>query len=119
MEMISKDKKYFLRKLKRGWGMVFRFRSLYIGLISLGLLGYLWMNPQPMGDLPFSRPMFGNMLRKSFAVGVSVWCLIWFLDFGRRYQSIEDEHSPFEIWVYVGFLLIGIVTVIWLWVDRS
>lgn len=50
-------------KLMRWWGML--FRALFISII--GIVGYLWLDPQSIGDVPLAELTLNQILKNVVA----------------------------------------------------
>jgi len=96
-------------RLLRWWGMLFRF--LFIALV--GIIGYLWMDPQPLGDVPLGQLTLKQIAANIMGVVIPIACFIWLFKLNKKH---DDESLPYEDWGQLGgyALLIGIITFAWL-----
>jgi hypothetical protein len=95
-------------RLLRWWGML--FRVLFITLV--GIIGYLWMDPQPLGDIPLSQLTLKQIASNIMAVVIPIACFIWLFKLNRKYG---DESLPYEDWGRLGgfALLLGFIAFAW------
>lgn len=96
--------KNFLMKLKRGWAGIFRF----LFITSIGVIGYFWLDPQNLGDIPFSQLTPNLIFNNLLAIGIILGCFRWFFSFPDKYD--EDEY--YNMWANFSGLLGGLVIVI-------
>lgn len=93
----------------RWWGML--FRAIFIS--SLGIGGYFWLDPQPLGDVPFSQLTLNQLFSNVFAVILSVGCFVWFVNFPKQKKNAESpDDNPYVTWGILGFLLIFLAALI-------
>ena len=104
----------FLMKLKRGWGMIFRF----LFIVSIGFIGYYWIDPQSIGDIPFSQLTLNLILKKLFAGLLILGCIVWFFRFPERHEEMKDEDDPYSMWANISCFFIFIGFLIWLWLSK-
>ena len=96
-------------RLLRWWGML--FRVLFITLV--GIIGYLWMDPQSLGDVPLGQLTLKQIARNIMGVVIPIACLIWLFKLNKKYG---DESLPYEDWGRFGgfVLLLGVIAFAWL-----
>lgn len=93
----------------RRWGMLFRM----IFISSLGIGGYLWLDPQPIGDVPFSQLTLNQLFSNLFAFLLSVGCFCWFINFPQQKKGSESSNeNPYVIWGIFSFLFILLAALI-------
>jgi hypothetical protein len=95
------------------WGMI--FRSLFI--FAVGYLGYNWIDPPNIGDVPFAQLTLRAILGSVLAVGIVIGCIGWFFNFPDRMS--KDEEDPYILWAHGSYYLIGIAAVAYfIWFRR-
>lgn len=93
----------------RRWGMLFRI----IFICSLGIGGYLWLDPQPLGDVPISQLTLNQIFSNLFAVILSVGCFFWFVNFPQEKKNPESpDDNPYVIWGLFSILFMFLATLI-------
>lgn len=95
-------------QLLQWWGML--FRVLFIALI--GIVGYLWMDPQPIGDVPLGELTLKQIASNVLGIGIPILCFIWLFKLNKKHG---DESLSLEDWGRFGgfVLLIGLVAFAW------
>lgn len=104
----------FLMKLKRGWGVIFRL----LFIVSIGLIGYLWIDPHSIGDIPFSQLTLNHIIKNLFAGLVVVGCFAWFFSFPEQHKEMKDEDNPYIMWANFSGVLIFIGVLILFWLNK-
>ena len=89
----------------------------FLFIVSIGFIGYYWIDPQSIGDIPFSQLTLNLILKRLFAGLLILGCIVWFFRFPeKRYKEMIDEDDPYHIWadfsVLIGFL--GFLILAWL-----
>lgn len=94
----------------RRWGML--FRTLFISF--LGIAAYFWMEPQNIGDVPFSELTLNQIFKNLFAFLMVGGCICWFFKFPDERNSMVEEpnDNPYVFWGRLSILVALIVTVI-------
>lgn len=95
-------------QILRKWGML--FRTLFIS--SIGIIAYLWLEPQNIGDVPFSELTFNQIFSNLFFTLVAIGCLYWFFKFPVQDHPDWPNDNPYESWGWFGAFLILIVSVV-------
>ena len=90
----------FLMKLKRGWGMIFRF----LFITSVGFIGYIWFNPQNLGDIPFSQLTLNLLFNNLFSLGIVIYCIIWFFNFPD--DSFDEPYNKWANYSLIVYLIL-------------
>lgn len=86
----------------RSWGML--FRAVFIS--SLGIGGHFWLDPQPIGDVPFSQLTLNLVFSNLLALILSIVCLCWFFSFPKEKKKQEGpDDNPYVMWGFFGILL--------------
>jgi hypothetical protein len=79
----------------RRWGML--FRAIFIS--SLGIGGYFWLDPQPIGDVSFSQLTLNQVFSNLFAFLLAVGCFCWFVNFPKQKKNPKSpDDNPYVIW---------------------
>ncbi len=96
-------------RLLRWWGML--FRVLFITLV--GIIGYLWMDPQPLGGVPLGQLTLKQIARNIMGVVIPIACSVWLFKLNKK---DGDESLPYEDWGRFGgfVLLLGVIAFAWL-----
>ena len=96
-------------EILRWWGIL--FRAIFI--FSIGIGGYLWLDPQPLGDVPFSQLTLNKVFSNLFAVILSVGCFIWFVNFPKQKKKPESPNDdPYVIWRMFSLLFMFLTALI-------
>lgn len=95
-------------KILRWWGML--FRALFIS--SIGIIPYLWLDPQPIGDVPFSQLTLNQVFSNLFALLIALGCIVWFFKFPVQEHPQWPNDNPYNSWGWLGILAILVVSVI-------
>lgn len=98
-------------KLMRWWGML--FRALFISII--GIVGYLWLDPQSIGDVPLAELTLNQILKNVVAALIAIGCITWFFNFPEN-GADRTEANPYVAWGRAGgwFSLVALFVVYWL-----
>lgn len=86
------------------WGAV--FRALFI--CSVGVVGWAWIDPQSISDLPISQLTLKQIIGNILAVLLAIWCVKWFFEFPKHERGKEPRENPNVRWGQFG----GLVAVI-------
>lgn len=98
--------------LVRWWGIL--FRAVFISLI--GIVGYFWLDPQSIGDVPLSELTLNRILKNLFAVLIAIGCISWFFKFPDQSESKSPEDNPYVTWAQFGgwVILAATLGIYWL-----
>jgi hypothetical protein len=103
-----------LEKLKHIWGML--FRTIFI--CSVGYFGYLFINPEPIWDTPFSELTLNKLTKAIFGALIIIGCLKWFFNLPDRPKDAPSHFSPYKRWAdFSGFLFV-IAVLIWAFINN-
>ena len=89
----------------RGWGIL--FRTLFISFV--GIAAYLWIDPQPIGDVPFAQLTLNQVFQSLFAFLIASGCIYWFLKFPDQKNTKGSNDNPYISWGWFGILVAMIV----------
>ena len=78
----------------RWWGGL--FRTFFIS--SVGIVGYLWLDPKSIGDVPFASLTLNQVFSNLFAVLIVIGCFSWFFDFPEERDAKDSEYNPYVGW---------------------
>jgi hypothetical protein len=93
----------------RRWGMLFRI----FFISSLGIGGHLWLDPQPIGDVPFSQLTLNQVFSNLFDFLLIVGCFFWFVNFPKQKKKPEGpDDNPYVVWGVFGILFIFLSAII-------
>ncbi len=113
---VSRDRDIYIEriktaimKLKRGWGMMFRL----LFIVTIGLIGYFWIDPHSIGDIPFSQLTLNHIFKNLSALILVVFCIAWFFKFPDQHEGMNDEGNPYNMWANFSGLLIIIGIIFW------
>lgn len=106
--MDSAGIKRFLRKIIRGWGML--FRALFI--CSVGLVAYFWLDPLSIKDVPFAKLTLRAVIKFFSAVAIILYCMVWFFDFPER------DRDPYDRWATFSVFVILALSALWIWIQK-
>lgn len=96
-------------KILRWWGMLFRAVLIF----SIGIGGYLWLDPQPLGDVPFSQLTLNKVFSNIFALFLGIGCFCWFVKFPKQKKKPESPNDdPYVMWGMFGLLFMFLATLI-------
>lgn len=76
------------------WGKI--FRAIFI--LFLGIVGYCWINPPSMADIPFSELTLRHIFSNLFAWIVAIGCVVWFFKFPKHKNTENPYENPYAIW---------------------
>lgn len=96
-------------KILRWWGML--FRAIFISSIGIG--GYFWLDPQPLGDVPFSQLTLNQVFSNLFALILAIGCFCWFINFPqqkKKPESLNDER--YVIWGLFSILFVFLAALV-------
>jgi len=100
--------------LLRWWGII--FRALFI--CAVGAIGYFWIDPQSISDMPLSqltlKQIFGNL----FAVLIVIGCFKWFCDFPEQSGDKNPEENPYVGWGQIGGLVAIVAVLATYWANK-
>lgn len=100
--------------LIRWWGII--FRALFI--CAVGVIGYFWIDPQSISDVPFSqltlKQIFGNL----FAVLIVLGCIRWFFEFPEQRNDNNLEENPYVGWGQFGSLVVIVSVLAIYWASK-
>ena len=108
--MDSAGIKRFLRKIMRGWGML--FRALFI--CSVGLVAYFWLDPLSIKDVPFAKLTLRAVIKFFSAVAIILYCAVWFFDFPER----DRDRDPYDRWATFSVFVILALSALWIWLQK-
>lgn len=96
----------------RWWGVL--FRALFI--CALGVIGWLWINPQSISDVPISQLTLKQIVGNILATLLAIWCVKWFLDFPEQQRVTEPKENPYIVWGQfgAGLILVAALAIYWL-----
>jgi hypothetical protein len=77
--------------LLRCWGILFRTLSITI----VGVVGYFWLDPQSIGDVPLSELTLNQILKNVFAFAIAIGCISWFFKFPDTSDATSPENNPY------------------------
>ena len=100
--------------LVRMWGML--FRAMFISLI--GIIGYLWLDPQSIGDVPFAELTLNQVLNNMFAGLIAIGCIIWFFSFPDQGDVESLEDNPYVTWGRFGGGVFLVVALVVYWFNK-
>jgi hypothetical protein len=85
------------------------FRTIFI--IFIGIAGYSWIDPQPIGDTSLPdltvRQFFSNM----FAFLVALGCIVWFLRFPNNNNpalTSDPTQNSYVLWGAFGIIVVSL-----------
>lgn len=98
--------------LLRWWGAL--FRALFI--CAVGIIGWFWIDPQSIGDIPFSQLTLKQIAGNIFAVLLAIWCVKWFFEFPKQEKDTKPQENPYVFWGQLGgwAVAISVLAVYWL-----
>ena len=100
--------------LIRWWGII--FRALFI--CAVGVIGYFWIDPQSISDVPLSqltlKQIFGNL----FAVLIILGCIRWFFEFPEQKNDNNPEENPYVGWGQFGGLVVIVAVLAIYWASK-
>lgn len=99
-----------LRKLIRGWGML--FRALFI--CSIGLVAYFWLDPLSIKDVPFAKLTLRQVIKFFSAAAIILSCAVWFFDFPGR----DRDNDPYDRWATFSVFFILVLSAILIWLQK-
>lgn len=99
----------------RWWGML--FRTLFISFV--GIVGYFWLDPQSIGDVPFSELTLNQIFKNLFAVLIVIGCFIWFFDFPNQGSSKDPESNPYVSWGRFGGWVLFLAAFAIYWLNKK
>lgn len=99
-------------RLLRWWGMLFRF--LFITLV--GTIGYLWMDPQTLGDVPLGQLTLKQIARNIMGIVIPIACFSWLFKLNKKYG---DESLPYENWGRFGGFVLLLVVIVLIWLTKK
>ncbi len=81
------------------------FRALTIA--AIGGIGWMWFDPQSLGDIPFSQLTPNMIINNLFGVGIPIGCVVWFFNFPERGDEEHLNSDPYETWAHAsGYVLL-------------
>lgn len=96
-------------KILRWWGMLFRA----ILIFSIGIGGYFWLDPQPLGDVPFSQLTLNKVFSNIFALLLGIGCFCWFVKFLKQKKKPESPNDdPYVMWGMFSLLFMFLAALI-------
>mgnify|MGYP001592815008 CR=1 FL=1 len=101
--------------LVRWWGIL--FRTVFISLV--GIIGYLWLDPQSVGDVPLAELTLNRILKNLFAVLLAIGCVSWFFKFPDQRDSKSPEENPYVTWGRFGGLVILVAALGIYWLSKQ
>ena len=81
----------FVWALLRWWGVL--FRALFI--CAVGFIGWFWIDPQSISDVPLSQLTLKQIAGNIFAVLLAIWCGKWFFEFPEQERGKEPQENPY------------------------
>jgi len=87
------------------------FRTVFI--IAVGFFGYEYLNPQPIGDIPFAQLTFDLIFKNLFSFALVIGCFKWFFSFPKKQDECEED--PYQFWASLGYLIVGGSVAWYLW----
>jgi hypothetical protein len=98
-------------RLIRWWGII--FRALFI--CAIGVIGYSWIDPQSIDDIPLSQLTLKHIFRNLIALLIAIGCAKWFFEFPDQKGDSNVEGNPYVTWGQFGFLVvvIGVLGIYW------
>ena len=91
--------------LLRWWGIL--FRTLFISIV--GVVGYFWLDPQSIGDVPLSQLTLNQILKNVFAFAIAIGCISWFFKFPETSGARSPEDNPYVGWGRFGGWVVLVV----------
>jgi hypothetical protein len=82
----------------RWWGVL--FRALFI--CAVGVIGWFWIDPQSISDVPLSQLTLKQIAGNIFAVIFAIWCIKWFFEFPEQERGKEPQENPYVGWGQFG-----------------
>lgn len=98
-------------RIKAGWAKCFRAAFIF----SIGYLGYKWLCPRPLGEIPFGQLTFNMICENIFAAIFGGSCLIWFFNFPEEERNPPTGKDPYERWFAFSLAAICVGSLIWFW----
>jgi hypothetical protein len=97
-----------LLKFIKLWGVF--FRAVFI--ICIGIFGYVWFDPKPLGDVPISQLTLNDIFNNIYGVGIPIACAVWL--FKTPEKDPDYEEHPYESWGKFGGFVV-LVAGLWYW----
>lgn len=79
------------------------FRAVFIGAVAF--IGYNWIDPQEIGDIPFSQLTINDIFKPVLAIALVLGCIKWFF-------SIPDTNEWAKYWANIGYFALLVVIVL-------
>jgi hypothetical protein len=99
----------------RWWGIL--FRALFIA--TLGIVGYSWLDPQSIGDVPFGEITPNQIFNNLFSVLIVFGCVYWFFNFPDQGDSNDPDSNPYDSWGGFGVGIVCFIVLIILWLNKK
>lgn len=99
--------------LLRWWGIL--FRALFI--CAVGVIGWFWIDPQSISDVPLSQLTLKQIAANIFAVLLAIWCVKWFFEFPEQ-EGKEPQENPYVGWGQFGGWLVVVVVLAIYWLNK-
>ncbi len=98
--------------LLRWWGIL--FRTLFI--LAVGIIGYFWLDPKSIGDVPFAELTLNQIFHNLFAVLIAFGCIYWFFNFPEQGDTKDPDSNPYVSWGRFGgwVVFIAVLGIYWL-----
>lgn len=101
--------------LLRWWGAL--FRAIFIA--AIGVIGYFWFDPKPLGDVPLGALTLNQIFGNLFGVLVPIGCIYWFFKFPDSSDSSSNEDNPYVFWGQAGGWLLGLGILAFFWLNKK
>mgnify|MGYP001582040404 CR=1 FL=1 len=90
------------------WGFI--FRTVFI--VAIGWFGYLYINPQYIGDVAFAQLTLKDIANNILAIGLVLLCALWFF---KKFDS-DDEGLSYEEWANFGFSIVWLAAILYFFI---
>jgi hypothetical protein len=100
--------------LLRWWGVI--FRTLFI--CAIGTVGWFWIDPQSISDIPLSQLTLKQIFRNLFAVLIVIGCARWFFDFPEQTNDKNPEENPYVGWGQFGGFIVIVAVLATYWANK-